>query len=47
MKKTDKWWKQIWKIWESYRDTCENVANESTKLWDLSIFEGCKQLNPG
>ena len=47
MKKTDKWWKQIWKIWESYRDTCENVANESTKLWDLSIFEGCKRLNPG
>ena len=47
MKKTDKWWKQIWKIWESYRDTCKNVANESTKLWDLSIFEGCKQLNPG
>ena len=47
MKKTDKWWKQIWKIWESYRDTCENVANESTKLWDLSIFEGCKWLNPG
>ena len=47
MKKTDKWWKQIWKIWETYRDTCENVANESTKLWDLSIFEGCKQLNPG
>lgn len=47
MKKTDKWWKQIWKIWESYRDTCENVANESTKLWDLSIFEGCKWLNLG
>ena len=47
MKKTDKWWKQIWKIWETYRDTCENVANESTKLWDLSIFEGCKRLNPG
>lgn len=47
MKKTDKWWKQIWKIWETYRDTCENVANESTKLWDLSIFEGCKWLNPG
>ncbi|RKW21020.1 hypothetical protein D8B46_08380, partial [Candidatus Gracilibacteria bacterium] len=47
MKKTDKGWKQIGKIGESYRDTCENVANESTKLWDLSIFEGCKRLNPG
>ena len=47
MKKTEKWWQQIWKIWESYQETCKNAAKESPKLWDLDIFEGCSKPNPG
>ena len=47
MKKTEKWWQQIWKTWESYQETCKNAAKESPKLWDLDIFEGCSKPNPG
>ena len=47
MKKTEKWWQQIWKTWESYQETCENAVKESPKLWDLDMFEGCSKPNPG
>ena len=46
MKKTEKWWQQIWKTWESYQETCENAVKESPILWELDILEGWSKPNP-
>ena len=40
MKKTDKWWKQIWKIWESMEKVCWK------KYWSVQVvgWNGWRKL---